>query len=388
VWDAAIKKNLLEAELILMLVSVDFYNSSYIREAEFQTAIRRLESGEAIVMPVIVRDCPWKYYPVIKDLQVLPPEGVAVTDLEHWKTRDKAWATVVEKIAGRIDALRTESTPPPPTVKAPPDTSAASSGKGKIKPVKTEPSAAVIKFKIPETVLVKGGVFQMGNHKALKVNFLVKMLDAYDGGKDEEPVHEVQIDTFRMGKYPVTFEEYDAFCEADGRKKPTDNGWGRGRRPVINISWKDAVAYCKWLSEKTGHVYRLPTEAEWEYAARGGMLNSSQMYAGTDTDLRSYAWYRSNSDDKTHPVGEKKPNALGLYDLTGNVAEWCNDRYQHDYYKNSPKLNPQGPVKGENRVLRGGAHSDEEISLRVSARWFAEPGERWDAYGFRVCREM
>jgi formylglycine-generating enzyme len=417
IWDAAIKKNLIEAELILMLVSVDFYNSSYIREAEFQTAIRRLESGEAIVMPVIVRDCPWKYYPVIKDLQVLPPEGVAVTDLDHWKTRDKAWATVVEKIAGRIETLRAEKMPPPPpeqtVVPILPDLPVASNGKRETKPIKTKSAAgakpppvaapgkgtsapsktenaatkAAVKLAIPETIPVKGGVFQMGNHKAVKSNFLVKMLEFYDGGKDEEPVHEVQIDAFRMGKYPVTFEEYDVFCEASGRKKPAAEGWGRGRRPVVNVRWQDAQDYCRWLSEQTGQTYRLPTEAEWEYAARGGPLNSSQVFAGTDKDLDAFAWYSANSDGKTHPVGEKKPNALGLYDLSGNVSEWCSDWYQHDYYKNSPKANPKGPASGQYRVLRGGAFGDSEIRLRVASRLSLNLSLNFDC-GFRVCREI
>jgi len=127
---------------------------------------------------------------------------------------------------------------------------------------------------------------------------------------------------FEIAKYPVTFEEYDLFCEDTGRKKPYDEGWGRGKRPVINVSWYDAKVYCEWLSEKTGENYRLPTKAEWEFACRAG-TTTKWSFGDDEKELEKYAWYSKNSNNKTHPVGEKLPNPWGLYDMYGNVFEWC-----------------------------------------------------------------
>ncbi len=166
---------------------------------------------------------------------------------------------------------------------------------------------------------------------------------------DEKPVHTVTLSEFYMGKYEVTFTEYDAFCNATGRTKPEDEGWGRGNRPVINVSWDDATAYCNWLSQKTGKTYRLPTEAEWEYAAKGGQ---NYKYAGSN-DLDKVAWYSANSGIKPHPVGEKQPNGWGLYDMSGNVWEWCSDWYSASY-STTAQRDPTGPVSGSNRVFRGG----------------------------------
>jgi len=156
----------------------------------------------------------------------------------------------------------------------------------------------------PWMVWLPDGVFRMGQD------------DSPYG--DEKPAHEVAVSTFSIGQYPVTFEEYDKFCDATERKKPSDSGWGRETRPVINISWEDAVAYCKWLSEQTGEHYRLLTEAEWEYACRA-TSNTRYCYGDDEQRLGEYAWYSSNAGGKTHPVGEKLPNAWQLYDMHGNV---------------------------------------------------------------------
>ena len=174
---------------------------------------------------------------------------------------------------------------------------------------------AEAKIKEPEMVPIQGGTFVMGSD---------------DSGYDnEKPAHEVQVDSFEAGKYPVTFEEYDQFCEDTGREKPGDMGWGRGRRPAINVSWYDAQAYCQWLNEKLGlsggDEYRLLTEEEWEYAYRAGTEGE---YPFLVEEIDEYAWYFSNSNNQTHPVGEKKPNPWGLYDMAGNAWEWTSSPYK------------------------------------------------------------
>lgn len=208
------------------------------------------------------------------------------------------------------------------------------------------------------------------------------------GEKDELPVHEVELDSFAIGRYPVTFAEHDAFCEEKQWEKPDDAGWGRGQRPVIDVSWEDAVAYCNWLSQKTGQTYRLPTEAEWEYACRAGS-ESAWCFGDDEARLEDYAWYKNNSGDTTHPVGEKDANIWGLHDMHGNVWEWCADWYDSGYYYAvSPKYNPQGPKFGENRVVRGSSWDFAPKNVRAAYRGWYNPDARSDKLGFRVALSL
>ena len=211
---------------------------------------------------------------------------------------------------------------------------------------------------IPEFVAVEGGTFQMGSNS-------------------------VTVSDFNISKTEVTFEEYDAFCDATGSDKPHDFNWGRGERPVMNVSWRDAVAFCEWMSKVTGKTYRLPTEAEWDYAARGGNKSKDYDYSGSN-DLDAVGWYRNNSGSKTHPVAEKQPNELGLYDMSGNVWEYCSDWYDEDYYSRSPRTDPQGPNSGSSRVLRGGSWLGSVFDCRVASRLRFYPGLRGSAVGFRL----
>src|SRR5690606_81156 len=141
-----------------------------------------------------------------------------------------------------------------------------------------DPKPAAPAIPIPETVYVTGGTFQLGSN---------------DGDGQEQPVHSVTLSSYRGGKYEVTFAAYDAFCEATGRSKPADEGWGRGQRPVINVNWHDVVVYCEWLTAQTGQRYRLPTEAEWEYAARGGSRSNGYTYSGSNS-VGNVGWYSDN----------------------------------------------------------------------------------------------
>ncbi len=234
------------------------------------------------------------------------------------------------------------------------------------------------KFIEPEMTFVQGSTFTMG------------CKDGRDENCDdnEKPPHPVTVKDFHIGKYEVTFEEYDLFCEATNRKKPDDEGWGRGKRPVINVEWGHATAYCRWLSEQSGQNYRLPTEAEWEYAARGGNQSRNYQYAGSN-DLDEVAWYRKNSGSKSHPVGQKQANELGIHDMSGNVWEWTADCW-HDNYENAPDDGAAWLSTNngncDRRVIRGGSWVNYDSGCRVSNRFVRVAYYGDFRIGFRISR--
>ena len=229
----------------------------------------------------------------------------------------------------------------------------------------------------PEMVEIPGGSFRMG------------CVSGRDCNDDEQPVHEVRVEAFELGKYEVTFEEYDRFTATTGRAWADDEGLGRGRRPVINVLWEDAVAYTRWLSGQTGERYRLPSEAEWEYAVR----------AGTET---AYSWgneigsNRANCDGcgrqwdgvQTAPVGSFSPNGWGLHDLHGNVLEWVQDCWNGSY-QGAP-TNGSAWESGDCslRVLRGGSWIFRPRYLRSASRLRGTTANRIDLIGFRVARTI
>ena len=230
---------------------------------------------------------------------------------------------------------------------------------------------------LPEMVVIPGGRFRMG------------CVSGRGCADDERPVHEVRVESFEISKYEVTFEEYDRFTAATGRERADDSGWGRGRRPVINVSWRDAVAYVEWLSAQTGNRYRLPSEAEWEYAVR----------AGTET---AYSWgneigrNRANCDGcgsqwddrRTAPVGSFSPNAWGLHDMHGNVWEWVQD-CRNGNYQGAPRDGSAWESGDRSRrVLRGGSWYARPGDLRAANRFTISSGLRFYDYGFRVARTL
>jgi formylglycine-generating enzyme required for sulfatase activity len=211
------------------------------------------------------------------------------------------------------------------------------------------------------------------------------MMGSNDGQSNEKPIHTVKITKgFYMGIYEVTQEQYQqAMGTNPSQFKGDDN------LPVEMVSWDDAVEFCKKLSQKEGKTYRLPTEAEWEYACRAG--TTTQFSFGDDeSQLGDCAWYNQNSGGKTHPVGEKKPNAWGLYDLHGNVWEWCQDWDAADWYSNGPTENPMNESHGDMkyRVLRGSCCYGYSSSCRVSTRYYGDPHRRVGSFGFRVVLDL
>lgn len=208
---------------------------------------------------------------------------------------------------------------------------------------------------------------------------------------DEGPPHEVRIaKPFAMGVYAVTFDDYDRFCDSSKHSKPDDRGWGRNKRPVINVSWMDAQAYCDWLSEQTGHRYRLPSEAEWEYACRAGTTTPFHFGERLTTDQANfdgnYTYNGSATGEyrqQTLPVGSFPANAFGLYDMHGTVWEWCQDVW-HDNYTGAP-IDGSAWETGENWwVVRGGSWNYGPAYVRSAYRDFHGPVNRLVFIGFRV----
>ena len=205
-----------------------------------------------------------------------------------------------------------------------------------------------------------------------------------NGAEDKKWAHAETVVDFSMSRYEVTVGEYKTFCTATNRAMPEAPYWGwNDQHPMVNVSYNDAIAYCQWLSKTLGVTYRLPTEAEWEYAARGGKLGKGTKYSG-GRSLDNAGWYDANSGDQTQAVATKNPNELGIYDMSGNVWEWCKDWYGEDYYKTSPATNPKGPTSGELRVLRGGGWDGGAAYCRVAYRSGGTPSHRNHFSGFRV----
>jgi formylglycine-generating enzyme required for sulfatase activity len=277
---------------------------------------------------------------------------------------------------------------------------------------------------VPQMVLVEAGTFQMGDEVG----------DLWD---ETKPVHTVTLTyNYWIGKHQVTFNEYDLFSQATGGDPLYDFGWGREDRPVMRLTWWDMIDYCNWLSEREGlkpayndkeqlldingkvttditqvQGYRLPTEAEWEYAASGGHKADPDsprfLYAGSN-DIEEVAWYSGNSGGEwiflgsssrvdysqhgaslyegrsTQPVGQKQPNQLGIYDMSGNVWEWCHDWY--GLYTEDDKVNPIGAPTGHVRVMRGGSWIFGSKDCRVGNRFYRGAYDKVFRLGFRIAR--
>jgi formylglycine-generating enzyme required for sulfatase activity len=253
----------------------------------------------------------------------------------------------------------------------------------------------------PSMVTIPAGEFQMGDLSG-------------KGNPEERPVHTVRFAMpFEMGQYEVTFDEYDLFAAATGRGKPSDQGWGRGNRPVIYVSWLDAVAYTKWLSARTGLTYRLPSEAQWEYAVRATTTTERYWSENTEGEPDAACVYANVFDAKnasviknayditweafkcednfpyTAPKGQFKANLWQLYDMLGNVWEWAEDCYV-DSYKDAPTDGSAQESPDNNtcplRVLRGGSWYDDPQYVRSATRYGDSPSARYDSLGFRLAR--
>jgi len=226
-----------------------------------------------------------------------------------------------------------------------------------------------------EMVFVKGGTFTMGCTSE-------QGSDCYI---DEKPTRRVTLSDYYIGKYEVAQKQWRAVMGASTSLSNPSYFKNCDDCPVENVSWNDIQEFIKKLNQLTGKKYRLPTEAEWEYAARGGAQSRGFKYAGSNT-IDEVAWYTSNSGSKTQAVGRKKPNELGIYDMSGNVWEWCNDWYGN--YGSSDQTNPQGPSSGSDRVLRGGSWRGDSGFCRVTNRFINGPDYRFNFNGFRLVQSL
>jgi formylglycine-generating enzyme required for sulfatase activity len=356
-WHKEIERELHAAKAVVVLWSATSRDSDFVLE--------EAECGKRkdILFPAFIErvECPYGF------------GRIQTADLVDWdhRTEHAGLVQLLESLRVHLNDSTTES------------------------PIIAEPAKSA---PIVQTVLKPGHTFRdklksSGEGPLLTVipagRFLMGSPDSEPNRRDDEgPRHEVIIaQSFALGVYAVTFAEYDRFCQATGRKKPDAENWGRGERPVIRTSWRDAQAYCDWLSNKTQHGYRLPSEAEWEYACRGG----TQTPFHTGETVNSNQANFNNKHGRTLPVGLFVPNAFGLYDMHGNVWEWTQDCW-HDNYHNAPDDGSAWLEKdgGEcnRRVVRGGSWSISPRGLRSAARNGNITGGMINVLGFRIARDL
>jgi Sulfatase-modifying factor enzyme 1/TIR domain len=355
--DDEIAQKLKTADVVLVLVSPSFIRSPYCYDTEFKNAIERHKEGLARVVPVILRPCQWQVTP-LKDLLAMPTDGRAVIE---WPNRDTAFndvATGVRKLATAMrDRGASAASPAAAGARAvvgqtaewasePQRRRAEDSGKP------TSGSRDLADFAVfrdidapwcPEVVALPAGAFLMGSPENETGRY-----------GDEGPQHQVTVGRrFAIGRYPVMFEEYDHFCVATQREKPADQDWGRGRRPVINVSWQDAVAYSEWLAKETGKPYRLLSEAEWEYACRAG---TTRRYAFGDAITPKDANYVESKLGRTTEVG--------AYRRTPGVSTTCTATFG-----NGSRMSGTMATKGHRLTARPG-----RMEPLASASSAAAPG--------------
>ncbi|MBE2207851.1 MAG: SUMF1/EgtB/PvdO family nonheme iron enzyme [Saprospiraceae bacterium] len=361
-WDDVIRQRLRSSDIILLLVSVDAIASDYFYDKEMADALERHRKGSARVVPMIVRPCAWKATH-LAELQALPKDGKPVTS---WSNRDEAFADAIRSLSNIIDdiAERKQEMVQKAGIEEPSPTTSAS-------------------ISLPDMVFVPGGTFTMG---------WVKERDG-EGYNSEKPAHEVTVKDFYIGKYPVTQSQWRTVMGSD---PPELNNKGCDQCPVERVSWDDIQEFLKKLNEMTGKQYRLPTEAEWEYAARGGKQSKGYLYSGSN-NLDEVAWYDKNykagntfgEQKTTRPVGGKKPNELGLYDMSGNVWEWCEDDWHSNY--NGAPVDGSAWVdssRASNRVYRGGGWNNTAGYCRAADRRHYTPTLRSNNLGFRLALQF
>ena len=362
-WDTVIQENLHQADLILLLLSPDALDSDYFYEVEAPIALKRHKEGEAITVGVLLRPCALKHTPFeFEQYELLPKKGYPITD-RHWADADAAYLTVFEEIDVLVERLNEKRNAPFLV------TQKKTEDEGKRK---TDPFHDLM-------LSIKGGSFDMGDTFG-------------EGFGEEKPVHRVTVREFLLCKYPVTQAQWIQIMGDNPSHFKGDD------LPVEQVSWDDTQVFLKKLNEQTGKSYRLPTEAEWEYAAREGGKNvrfgngkdiadPKEMNFKASKDYKQSYSIVGAYQAKTTPVNQFEPNALGLHDMSGNVWEWVEDDW-HDDYKNAPTDGSawikQGSIRAGDRVDRGGSWLNVPLHCRAAVRAYNTPTYCNYFIGFRL----
>jgi len=393
-WKAEIERALKQAKVAVLLVSQDFLASEFIHDNELPSLLEAAEKEGVTILWVPVRQSLYEVTDIAHYQAVCDPDmPLYALTLPQQDAVLKKTAKILMESKPLSVPIQTSQSPEPPR-----------SGHDALPAIKYIHGWLPARVQALQQQTAQALGLPVEFRDELESGGPVPVMRVIPGGRylmgspagelerqDNERQHEVEIAPFAMGKFAVTFEEYDHFAGATGREKPGDNGWGRDRRPVINVTWFDAVAYAEWLSQQTGQRYRLPAEAEWEYACRAG--TTTPFYFG-ETISTDQANYDGNSvygngrkgvyRQKTAEVGQFPPNAWGLHDMHGNVWEWTCSVYDEGYAGGEQRCaesGTSGPC-----VLRGGSWGYGPGRVRGAARTWHDP-RLWDVnWGFRLAR--
>lgn len=398
-WQDVLDQMLDQARFFIPILTPKFFNSRSCRDELTKFLdLERKTGRQDLVLPIY-----WITCPVLEDVHLQAKDELAqvIDERQHWDWRDLRFRTfeaedVQRDLSGlasqieraRRNVLRVVETPKEAVANGQPKPRKQPSPKLKTvapEPPKPRPSlpSVIEPFQdleepwCPEMIVIPAGKFLMGSPTSEA------------GRSKREFQHEVTISKpFLLGRHAVTFDEYDHFCETTGHKKPNDQGWERGRHPVINVDWNDANAYCAWLSEVTGRRYHLPSEAQWEYACRAGTRTPFSSGANITTDQVNFdgnypygSAAKGEYRTKTVPAGSLPANPWGLHEMHGNVLEWCTDWYGE--YPSKAVADPQGLNEGNIRVVRGGSWFSGARRVRSAYRSGLEPGNYAGYLGFR-----
>jgi formylglycine-generating enzyme required for sulfatase activity len=357
-WDDEIKARLNAADIILLLISADFLATDYCTQVEIPEALRRHQADEAIVMPVILRACGWQYTP-LADIQAYPEKAKPI---RSWTDIDEAYTDVVRGVYLAATEIKKRRSQRPV-------------GQARQQPAtETEQIEDLDNDTKLEIVRIAGKRFLMGSPD-----------NEVDRQEDEGPQHRVEIRSFGMGKYPVTQEQWwvvaTKFPKIKRDLEPEPSAFKGDRLPVECVSWYDAIEFCDRLFQKTKKIYRLPSEAEWEYACRAGTTAPFHFGETIATDLANF----NQKYGGTTEVSKFQPNASGLYDMHGNVWEWCADHW-HENYKGAPTNGSAWLTdnQGAGRLMRGGSWFDYPSYCRSACRGYFGADVRDGDLGFRV----
>jgi formylglycine-generating enzyme required for sulfatase activity len=389
-WPGKLDRMLDEARFFIPILTPSYFTSEPCRDELAKFLRAEAERGRNdLVLPIYYIECDLLEE---EDLRSADPLASTIHERQRQDWRDLRYEVfeagtlrrALERLARGIASARRHTMPapqPPPAASTPPPApTTAQPTRSPPRAVATVPPPGTAFRDIdalwcPELVVIPPGEFLMGSTE-----------DDAQAYSDEKPQHRVRIGyPLAVGRYPVTFEEYDHFCEQSRHQPPGDQGWGRGRRPVINVSWDDAKAYVEWLAAEAREPYRLLTEAEWEYACRGG--TTTRYWWGDEISPES-ANYHGSDLGRTSEVGSYPGSPFQLYDMHGNVWEWVEDRW-HETYQGAPEDgSPWLQGNDSRRVVRGGSWGFDPGFLRAACRIRFDSVSRDDGLGFRVARTL